>query len=106
MIGSDLSGEVKTTLVECLRSYADLFAWSAVDMPEIFPDICCHHLSINPKENWAAHRSRSQFDEKPEAAEKAVEDLIRANFVKDVKYNTSCQMLYLSRRLTRNEGCV
>lgn len=55
-------------------------------MPEISPYIPCHHLSLNPKANQVAQGRRSQSEEKTEAAAKAEEDLIQADFVKEVKY--------------------
>jgi len=41
-IGKDLPELVKAQLVACLRENADLFAWSASDMPEIDPSVACH----------------------------------------------------------------
>ncbi|MCI87268.1 hypothetical protein A2U01_0108550, partial [Trifolium medium] len=32
----------------CLRENADLFAWSAADMPGLDPEVACHQLTIDP----------------------------------------------------------
>lgn len=88
MVRSDLSDEVRETLIKCLREHDDLFARSAADMPEIGPDTACHHLVVDLKAQWVAQRMRSQLDGKAQAAAKVVEDLIKADFVKDVKYTS------------------
>jgi len=36
-IGKDLPELVKAQLIACLRENADLFAWSAADMPGVIP---------------------------------------------------------------------
>lgn len=51
-IRSDLSVEVKTALVACLRNYADLFTWNAADISGISPEMACHRLSVHPNAKW------------------------------------------------------
>ncbi len=57
-------------------------------MPGISPDIACHRLALDPKARWVAQRRRKQAPEKAEAAAKAVEDLIKAEFIREAKYTT------------------
>ncbi|XP_058784353.1 uncharacterized protein LOC131659137 [Vicia villosa] len=66
----------KKQLQACLRQNADLFAWSAAEMPGLDPEVSCHHLSINPATRAVAQRRRRQSPEKAEAAEKVVKDLL------------------------------
>jgi len=47
-IGKDLPELVKAQLIACLRENADLFAWSAADMPGIDPCVACHQLTVDP----------------------------------------------------------
>jgi hypothetical protein len=47
-IGTFLSQEEETALVNLLRRNLDLFAWNPSKMPRMDPDIACHHLSIKP----------------------------------------------------------
>jgi hypothetical protein len=75
-IGKDLSELVKNQLVACLKENADLFAWSAADMPEIDPSVAYHQLTVDPGVSVVAQRRRKQSPEKSEAAEKAVKDLL------------------------------
>ncbi|KAK3022628.1 hypothetical protein RJ639_046607 [Escallonia herrerae] len=44
-IGSNLKENTKLELVNLLRTYADIFAWTAVDMPGIDPEIITHRLN-------------------------------------------------------------
>ena len=46
-IGSSLIPELRTQLVEFLRTNRDVFAWSPTDMPGIDPEVIMHHLQVN-----------------------------------------------------------
>ncbi|GAU32496.1 hypothetical protein TSUD_317030 [Trifolium subterraneum] len=50
-IGADLPDLVKRQLKACLRENAELFAWSAAEMPGIDPEVACHQLTIDPRAN-------------------------------------------------------
>ncbi|RVW91813.1 putative mitochondrial protein [Vitis vinifera] len=47
-IGSFLSPDERSRLIDLLRSYLDVFAWSYEDMPGLDPTIVQHHLPILP----------------------------------------------------------
>ena len=47
-IGSSLSLNESSILINLLRSYLDVFAWSYEDMPGLDPSIVQHHLPIPP----------------------------------------------------------
>ena len=47
-IGSSLSPNERSRLINLLRSYLDTFAWSYKDMPSLDPTIVQHHLPIMP----------------------------------------------------------
>ena len=87
-IDKDLPELVKAKLIACLRENADLFAWSAADMPRINPSVAFHHLTIDPGVRDVAQRRRKQSMENSEAAEKALKDLLEANFISGAKYTT------------------
>ncbi|KAK3033968.1 hypothetical protein RJ639_034132 [Escallonia herrerae] len=44
-IGSNLKEDTKLKLVNLLRTYADIFAWTAADMQRIDPEIITHRLN-------------------------------------------------------------
>ncbi|GAU10317.1 hypothetical protein TSUD_422660, partial [Trifolium subterraneum] len=70
-IGADLPDLVKRQLKACLRENAELFAWSAAEMPGIDPEVACHQLTIDPRASAVVQRRRKQSPEKAEAARKA-----------------------------------
>ena len=47
-IGSSLSLDERSKLIDLIRSYLDVFAWSYEDMPGLDPIILQHHLPILP----------------------------------------------------------
>ena len=85
-IGKDLPKLVKAQLIANLRKNVNLFAWSAIDMPGINPSVACHQLTVDPGVSAVAQRRSKQSPEKSEAAEKAVKDLLEANFISEAKY--------------------
>jgi len=57
-------------------------------MPGINPSVACHILSFSRSAIAVAQRRRKQSPKKAEAAEKAVKDLLEANFFVEAKYTT------------------
>ena len=47
-IGSSLSPDERSRLIDLLKSYLDAFAWSYEDMPGLYSSIVQHHLPILP----------------------------------------------------------
>ncbi|GAU10518.1 hypothetical protein TSUD_423590, partial [Trifolium subterraneum] len=62
-IGADLPDLVKRQLKACLRENAELFAWSAAEMPGIDPEVACHQLTIDPRASAVVQRRRKQSPE-------------------------------------------
>ncbi|CAJ2653385.1 unnamed protein product [Trifolium pratense] len=87
-IGTGLPDFVKKQLIACLKDNAELFAWSAAEMPGIDPEVACHQLTLDPRASAVVQRRRKQSPEKAEAAEKAVKDLLEANFISEARYTT------------------
>ena len=48
-IGTTLSPEMRTKLVQFLKENLDVFAWSHEDMPGISPEVIQHKLNVNPE---------------------------------------------------------
>ncbi|MCH81337.1 hypothetical protein A2U01_0002123 [Trifolium medium] len=78
----------KKQLKACLRENADLFAWSATEMPRLDPEVVCHQLTIDQSASAVVQHRRRQYLEKADAAEKAVKDLLEANFIFEARYIT------------------
>ncbi|KAK2416133.1 hypothetical protein QL285_038556 [Trifolium repens] len=87
-IGAGLPELARKQLKTCLRENADLFAWSAAEMPGLDPEVACHQLTVDPNAKYVVQRRRKQSPEKEEAAQKAVKDLLEANFISEARYTT------------------
>ena len=46
--GSDISVDERDSLIQLLRAYLDVFAWSYEDMPSFDPSIVQHRLPLLP----------------------------------------------------------
>ena len=57
-IGADLPDLAKRQLKACLRENDGMFAWSAVKMPGLDPEVACHHLTIDPAIKAVAQHRR------------------------------------------------
>ncbi|PNX93533.1 hypothetical protein L195_g016687 [Trifolium pratense] len=87
-IGTGLPDLVKKQLIACLKQNAELFAWSTAEMPGIDPEVACHQLTIDLRASVVVQRRRKQSPDKAEDAEKAVKDLLDANFISEARYTT------------------
>ena len=57
-IGTSLSPDERSRLIDLLRSYLDVFAWSYEDMLGLDPSIVRHHLPILPHARPVKHKLR------------------------------------------------
>ena len=48
-IGTTLSPEMRTRLVQFLKEKLEVFAWSHEDMPDISPKVIKHKLKVDPE---------------------------------------------------------
>ena len=46
--GALLHSDMRSKLIELLKEYMDIFAWSYQDMPGLDTDIVEHHLPLKP----------------------------------------------------------
>ncbi|GAU33272.1 hypothetical protein TSUD_279460 [Trifolium subterraneum] len=97
-IGKEVPDLARKQLVGCLKDNADLFAWSASEMSGFDPDIACHQLTVDEGVSVVVQCRRRQSLEKMEAAEKAVKDLLEANFIYEAKYTTWLSNLVLAKK--------
>ncbi|KAK3029277.1 hypothetical protein RJ639_039517 [Escallonia herrerae] len=73
-IGSNLKEDTKLELVNLLRSYADIFAWTAADMPGIDPEIITHRLNVDPSKKPVKQKKRTFAPERQEKIEEETDD--------------------------------
>lgn len=67
-----LCQEEEEKMVKMLRYNADFFAWRPSDLPEIDPNVVCHHLSLDPSSNVMAQTKRTSGEEKKEGDHKII----------------------------------
>jgi len=48
-IGASLDASIKERVIELLREFADVFAWSYKDMPGLDPEVVEHRLPLKPE---------------------------------------------------------
>ncbi|KAK3037306.1 hypothetical protein RJ639_032068 [Escallonia herrerae] len=85
-IGSNLKEDTKLKLVNLLRTYADIFAWTATDMPGIDPEIITHRLNIDPTNKPVKQMKRTFAPERQEKIEEEVDKLLTAKFIEEIYY--------------------
>ncbi|KAK3041515.1 hypothetical protein RJ639_000134 [Escallonia herrerae] len=68
-IGSNLKEDTKLGLVNLLRTFADIFAWTAADMPGIDPEIITHRLNVGPSKKPIKQKKRAFALERQEKIE-------------------------------------
>ncbi|KAK3021484.1 hypothetical protein RJ639_045867 [Escallonia herrerae] len=85
-IGSNLKEDTKLELVNLLRTYADIFAWTAVYMPRIDPEVITHRLNVDPSKKPVKRKKRTFAPGRQEKIEEEVDKLLTANFIEKIYY--------------------
>ncbi|GFZ14654.1 hypothetical protein Acr_24g0008440 [Actinidia rufa] len=86
MIGTELTDELRSALVNFLKENSDIFAWSQGDVPGIDPEIAVHKLFIDPKYSPVRQKRRKFAPKRLTVIEDEVNKLIRANVVREAHY--------------------
>ena len=63
-----------------------MFAWSHEDMPGISPEVIVHILNVNPDMKLVKQKRRKFAPKRVEAVAEEVENLLRAQFIREVYY--------------------
>lgn len=85
-IGKELGREVKDSLVQLLKGYADVFAYGPEEMPGISPEVMEHRLNVNSDHKPVKQKRRHQGAERTAAAAQEVQKLLEAGFVRECQY--------------------
>jgi hypothetical protein len=56
-----LREDEKKWLVQLLKDYIDVFAWSFHDMPGLDPEVACHKLNLDPSFSRRGERYLPQW---------------------------------------------
>ncbi|RDX98499.1 Retrovirus-related Pol polyprotein from transposon 17.6, partial [Mucuna pruriens] len=85
-VGTTMIKDQEAELVRSLQQNNDVFAWSPQDMPGIDPQFMNHKLSIVEGARPVVQKKRKQGEEKRRAIKEETEKLLRARFVREVRY--------------------
>ncbi|XP_075665749.1 uncharacterized protein LOC142635490 [Castanea sativa] len=85
-IGTALSPEMRTKLIQFLRKNQDVFAWSHEDMPGISRQVIQHKLNVDPEKKPVQQRRRVFAPERSQAINDEVNKLLQADFIREVYY--------------------
>ena len=85
-IGASLNSSVKSQLINLLREYVDVFAWSYQDMPGQDTSIVDHHLPLRPECPPVKQKLRRVHPEMAEKIKKEVQKQLDAGFLVTSEY--------------------
>ncbi|KAK3006248.1 hypothetical protein RJ639_016475 [Escallonia herrerae] len=85
-ICSNLKKDNKLELVNLLRTYADIFAWTVVDMPGIDPEVITYRLNADSSKKPIKQNKRTFAPERQEKIEEKVDKLLTSNFIEEIYY--------------------
>ena len=85
-IGSKLSEDLKSLLIQFLRQNGDVFTWKQVDMGGIDPTVITHRLNTSPSFKPIKKKRKSFAPERQKAINEEVGKLLYAAAIREVKY--------------------
>ena len=85
-ISSGLSFEDAAERTKILQQSADIFAWSAANMPRIYPNAITHRLNVSPSCHPVKQKKRHFNPERSRAMREEVTKLMEANLIRKVHY--------------------
>ncbi|GKV45535.1 hypothetical protein SLEP1_g52605 [Rubroshorea leprosula] len=86
-IGTKLTEEERTELLEFLRVNQDVFAWTTDEMPGIPAELTVHKLSTDPTRRPVVQKRRLFGPEKQAAIDEEIQKLLQAGFIRRVEYS-------------------
>ncbi|XP_071704793.1 uncharacterized protein [Rutidosis leptorrhynchoides] len=87
-IGGGLSDETKFKLRNILASNMDVFAWKEADMTGVSRELAEHKLNANPSLTPVSQKKRGMAPERSEWLKVEVDKLVKANILREVRYQT------------------
>ena len=87
-MGTSLKQDDRETIGKTLIKNADLFAWTAVDIPGVKPDVITHRLSVFKEARPIVQKKRKLGEERHKAAREETDKLVQAGFIQKAHYTT------------------
>src|ERR1051325_12048035 len=85
-IGASLDSSVKSKLIDLLKEYVDVFAWSYQDMPGLDTSIVEHHLPLKPECPPVKQKLRRVHPDMAEKIKKEVQKQLDDGFLVTSEY--------------------
>ncbi|XP_028062042.1 uncharacterized protein LOC114265419 [Camellia sinensis] len=86
LLGSSLTAQERTEMVEFLMANIEVFAWTPYNMPGIDPSLICHQLNVFPDARPVIQRTRRSALHQAEVVAKEVRNLLEARAIQEVHY--------------------
>ena len=87
-IGASLGADVKKRVIELLKEFADVFAWSYKDMPGLDPEVVEHRLPLKPECSPVKQKLRRSHPDMALKIKEEVRKQIDAGFLVTSEYPT------------------
>jgi len=87
-LGTSLNSDERATITPILINNIDLFAWSAVDLPGVNPQVASHKLSIYKEARYVSQKKRKLGEERRQAAKVEADKLLSVGFIEEAQYTT------------------
>ena len=97
-VSSLLSSEEKEQLQRVLLRNIDMFAWNPSDMTGIDSMLASHKLNVNPSAKPVRQKVRRFQSNCHQIIYTEVDNLLRASFIREVKYLNDLLMWWWSQR--------
>ena len=85
-LGASLTLEEVTSMLNLLREFNDVFAWSHFDMPSVLLKLAKHRLSVQSGCRLVRQRLRWFHPARKEVIKHEVDKLLEVGFVKEIQY--------------------
>ena len=85
-IGTSLSTDEKERLIDFLKQYQEVFAWTYEDMPGLDPKLVEHRLVLKPDAKPVKQKLRKMDPRIEQQVKEGLEDLLKAGFIRAIDY--------------------
>ena len=85
-IGFCLSTDEKEKLIDFLKQYQEVFAWTYEDMPGLDPKLVEHRLVLKPDAKPVKQKLRKMDPRIEQQVKEGLEDLLKAGFIRAIDY--------------------
>nr|XP_021860959.1 uncharacterized protein LOC110799981 [Spinacia oleracea] len=85
-LGTDIDPQLRVNMIGLLREHADVFAFSADEMPGISSEVIEHRLNVDRAVRPVKQKKRNFSTEKNQAIQEEVEKLLAAGFIEPCDY--------------------